>query len=61
LCGSQGLVAWTQRMTQRTIQEGQLRGQLLRFDFRYHIAFKGFRGFLVSPRPIDALLAERAG
>ena len=36
-------------------REGQLRGQLLRSDFRYHIAIKEFRGFLVSPR----LLGER--
>jgi hypothetical protein len=31
--------------------EGQLRGQLLGFDFGYHIGINGFRGFLVSPRP----------
>jgi hypothetical protein len=29
--------------------EAQLQGQLLRFDFGYHIAIKGFRRFLVSP------------
>ena len=31
--------------------EGQLRGQLLCREFSYHIGFKGFPGFLVSPRP----------
>ena len=30
--------------------EGQLRGQLRCRDFGYHIAIKGFRGFLISPR-----------
>jgi hypothetical protein len=30
--------------------EGQLRGQLLCREFSYHIGFKGFPGFLVSPR-----------
>jgi hypothetical protein len=32
-------------------REGQLGGQLPCLDFGYHIGIKGFRGFLVSPRP----------
>jgi hypothetical protein len=33
---------------------GATPGQLLRFDFGYHSGINGFRGFLVSPRPIWA-------